>query len=44
MNTIHFEKNMDKYELDLEKTNPGLYFITIETKNEKRTIKILKND
>ena len=44
INTIYLEKNMDKYELDLEKMQSGLYFITIETKNETKIIKILKND
>ena len=44
MNKLHFEKHMNRHELNLEKNQAGLYFVTIETKNEKITIKILKHD
>ena len=44
INTIKINKNVNSYELNLEKLNSGLYFISIETNAGKQTIKILKTN
>ena len=44
INTIEINKNINSYELNLEKVNSGLYFISIETNEGKQTIKILKTN
>ena len=39
-----FETNTNNYQLDLSLAKAGIYFITIQTKDKNRTIKIVKND
>ena len=44
MKPEYLEKNINNYMLDLKEMKSGLYFLTIETKNKTKVLKILKND